>query len=97
MLEFHVRQQLAATGEKLAGIYPGNPKRATARPTTELLLRAVEGVTLTQIEYAGKPRAYLTPLTEVQLCIVQLLGLSPEIYLRLTHHSSNPLLKMSEL
>jgi transposase len=96
LLEFHVRQQLAATGEQLEGIYPGNPKRATARPTTELLLQAFEGVTLTRLEYAGKLRAYLTPLTELQHRIVQLLGLSPEIYLRLTQHSSNPLLKMSE-
>jgi transposase len=96
LLEFHVRQQLEATGEKLAGIYPGNPKRATARPTTELLLRAFEGVTLTRIEHAGKRSAHLTPLAEVQQRIVQLLGLSPEIYLRLAQYSSNPLLKMSE-
>jgi len=88
---------LEARGEKLVGIYPGNPKRATARPITELLLRAFEGVTLTRIEHAGKLSAHLTPLSEVQHRILQLLGLSPEIYLRLAQHSSKPLLKMSEL
>jgi transposase len=96
LLEFSVRRQLEAQGEKLAGIYPGNPKRATARPTTELLLCAFEGVTLTLIEQAGKLSAHLTPLSEVQHRILHLLGLVPEIYLRLAQHSSKLLLKMSE-
>jgi transposase len=97
LLEFSVRRQLHAEGEKLAGIYPGNPKRATARPTTELMLRTVEGVTLTVIGQAGEVGAYLTPLSAVQQRILQLLDLSPEIYLRLAQHSSKLLLKMSEL
>jgi len=97
LLEFSVRQQLQSKGEKLAGIYPGNPKRATARPTTELMLRAFEGVMLTEVAQADEVRVYLTPLSSVQQRILQLLGLSPEIYLRLAQHSSKPLLKMSEL
>jgi transposase len=35
LLEFVVRQRLAAERMVLAGLYAGNPKRATARPTTE--------------------------------------------------------------
>lgn len=97
LLEFSVRRQLQSQGEKLAGIYPGNPKRATAPPTTELMLRVFEGGTLTVIAQGGEVRAYLTPLSSVQQRILQLLGLSPEIYLRLTQHSPKPLLKMSEL
>jgi transposase len=97
LLEFSARQQLQARGEKLGGIYPGNPKRATAHPTTEMMLRAFEGLTLTLIERAGEVHAHLTRLEPVQQGILQLLGLSPEIYLRLAqHHSSKPLLKMSE-
>jgi transposase len=96
LLEFSVRRQLQSEGEKLAGLYPGNPKRATARPTSELRLRAFEGVTLTAIMRAGKVGAYLTPLSSVQHRILQLLGLSPEIYLRLAQHSLKSLLKMSE-
>lgn len=96
LLEFSVRRQLQAEGEKLAGIYPGNPKRATARPTSELMLRAFEGLTLTVLEQGDKVHAHLTPLSAVQQHILQLLGLSPEIYLRLAHHFSKPLLKMSE-
>lgn len=96
LLEFSVRQHLQARGEKLAGIYPGNPKRATARPTTEMMLRAFEGLTLTVLEQGGEVRAHLTPLLPVQQRILQLLDLSPEIYLRLAQHSSKLLLKMSE-
>jgi transposase len=96
LLEFSVRRQLQSEGEKLAEIYPGNPKRATARPTSELLLRAFEGVTLTAITRAGEVGTSLTPLSSVQQRILQLLGLSPEIYLRLAQHSLKSLLKMSE-
>jgi transposase len=96
LLECNVRRQLQGDGEKLAKLYPGNPKRATARPTAEMMLRTFEGVTLTVIEHAGEVRTHLTPLSSVQLRIVQLLGLSPDIYLCLAQHSSKLLLKMSE-
>nr|WP_234017140.1 hypothetical protein [Nostoc sp. 'Lobaria pulmonaria (5183) cyanobiont'] len=36
--------------EKLAGLYVGNPKRETARPTAELLLAAFKEITLLLIE-----------------------------------------------
>ncbi len=96
LLEFRVRQQWQSAGVKLAGLYPGNPKRAPARPTTALLLRVLDGVTLTGIAQAGEGGAYLTPLSSVPQRILPLLGLSPEIYLRLAPHSSKLLLKMSE-
>lgn len=101
LVEFSVRRELQAKGEKLAGIYPGNPKRATERPTTEMMLRVFEGVTLTRIEQGGQVQVHLTPLTPVQERILQLLRMSPEIYLRLAQHasklqSSKLLLKMSE-
>jgi transposase len=95
LLEFSARRTLQAEGQKLAGIYPGNPKRATARPTSEMMLRAFEGVTLTSIEQAAEVRAHLTPLEPVQQRILHLLRLSPEIYLRLVQHSSKPLLNSS--
>lgn len=96
LLEFSVRRQLHAEGEKLAGIYPGNPRRATARPTSEMMLHAFEGLTLTTIAQAGTVRTHLTPLSPVQHRILQLLGWSPEIYVLLAQHSSKPLFKMSE-
>ena len=45
-----MRRQLAAEGAKLAGLYAGNAKRETARPTAERLLEAFQEITLTVIE-----------------------------------------------
>ena len=46
LLEFVGRRQLAAEGTKLVGLYAGNPRRETARPTAEHLLEAFEDITL---------------------------------------------------
>nr|WP_238361229.1 hypothetical protein [Iningainema tapete] len=35
LLEFQVRSSLKENQEKLSGLYTGNPKRSTARPTAE--------------------------------------------------------------
>jgi transposase len=96
LLEFGARRQLHEEGQKLAGLYAGNPTRATARPTTELLLRAFEGLTLTLLRTSDGLRVHLTPLTTGQRRILKLLDLSPTIYLRLTQHCSEPLLNLSE-
>jgi transposase len=96
LLEFSARRHLQQAEEKLAGIYPGNPKRATARPTTEMLLQAFTGVTLTLLTEAHGVRAHVTPLSAVQQRIVQLLGFAPDLYLRLSLHFSKPILNLSE-
>lgn len=96
LLEFSARKHLQHEGGKLAGIYPGNPKRATERPTTELMLRAFEGLTLTLMTEAKCTRAHVTPLSAVQQRILQLFGFSPDIYLRLSQHFSKPVLNLSE-
>src|SRR2546423_342952 len=46
LLEFVVRRQVAAAGAKLAGLYAGNSKRETGRPTAERLLEAFQDITL---------------------------------------------------
>jgi transposase len=96
LVEFRVRRQLQGEGSQLAGLYPGNPKRATPSPTTEMMLRTFEGLTLTTINQAGQVMTHVTPLSALQLRILHLLALSPDIYLRLLHHSAQPSLKMSE-
>jgi transposase len=50
LLEFVGRRQLAAEQVNLAGLYAGNPKRATARPTAERMLEPFQEITLTLIE-----------------------------------------------
>ena len=97
LLEFSARRRLQAEGEKLAGIYPGNPTRATVRPTAEMMLRAFEGLTLTRVAQGKEISLLLTPLSAVQQRILQLLGQSLEIYLRLTRHASKPLFDSSKL
>lgn len=96
LLEFSARKHLQQASGKLAGIYPGNPKRATARPTTEMMLRAFAGLTLTLITDAQGRRAHVPPLSAVQQRILQLLGFSPDLYLRLSQHFSKPVLNLSE-
>jgi transposase len=96
LLEFGVRRQLYAQGQKLAGLYAGNPTRATARPTTELMLRAFEGLTLTRVSAGDGDHVHLTPLTPVQQRILELLDLPPTIYWRVAQHCSEPLRQMSE-
>jgi transposase len=96
LVEFRVRRQLQREGSQLAGLYPGNPKRTTAQPTTEMMLRTFEGLTLTTIHQAGQVMTHLTPLSALQLRILHLLRLSPDIYLPLLLHSANPSLKLSE-
>jgi len=46
LIEHTVRQRLADSNEKLPGLYAGNPKRATDRPTAEAMLQAFKGIYL---------------------------------------------------
>ncbi|CAN5704342.1 hypothetical protein BH23CYA1_BH23CYA1_22640 [soil metagenome] len=84
LLEFSVRTQLEADQQPLTGLYAGNPKRATQQPTAELLLKAFRGITLTIMEIDQVSQRFLSPLSVLQLRILQLLGSSDDIYLALT-------------
>ena len=89
-LEFVVRQRLAAARTVLVGLYTGNPKRATARPTTERLLKRFEGLTLTLIREGRRWRYHLTPLSRVHRRILALLDFPVAIYTRLCLDSHKP-------
>lgn len=86
VIEFKVAKQLNEQEEELAGIYEGNPKRSTAKPTAKRLLRQFRGISLVIIALTQgtKPQILLTDLTKVQLKIIQLLGFEPTIYTGLT-------------
>ena len=71
---------LAQKKTELAGIYPGNPKRSTATPTTERMLAAFDNINLTIIPIAGQLHYQVTPLTTVQLRILDLWELSDTLY-----------------
>jgi transposase len=90
LLEFVVRQRLTAERTGLAGLYDGNPKRATARPTTERLLQRFQGLTLTIIREGRRRRYHLTPLSRVQRRILALLNFPVDLYTRLCPDSHQP-------
>jgi transposase len=80
LVEYVVREGLQAAGETLSGLYAGNPKRQTARPTTERLLRAFRGITLTVVHLQDQTIRHVTPLSQLQQRILTLLGLPASIY-----------------
>ena len=83
LLEFGVRRRLATAKTTLGGLYAGNPKRVTARPTAERLLEAFQGLTLTIIREGRRRRRHLTPLSRVHQHILALLDFPGNIYTRL--------------
>ena len=84
LLEFSVRSELDSTRQELSGLYAGNPKRATAKPTAELLLRAFRGITLTVMKINGTLQYFLSALSQRQQRILQLLRAADDIYLSLS-------------
>jgi len=83
LTEFVVRRTLATEATGLAGLYPGNPKQQTQRPTTERLLAAFDNITLSLIQLPGQTIIHMTPLTPLQCRILELLDLPSSIYTQL--------------
>lgn len=84
LLEFSVRTSLETEQASLAGLYAGNPNRATTQPTAELLLKAFRGITLTIMEINQTAQRFLSPLSALQLRILHLIGCDDDIYLALS-------------
>ena len=80
LTEFTVRKALQEQDAKLDHIYAGNPKRATAKPTTEMMLRAFCGLNRIVINVNGTNCCYMTQLNGVQVRILELLGFPPSLY-----------------
>jgi hypothetical protein len=62
LMQFVVRRNLQRAGATLTGIYPGQPGRQTAQPTTEMMLAAFRGVPLARLKIDGTLHEHLTPL-----------------------------------
>jgi len=80
LVEYVVRQALQVAGETLKGLYAGNPQRKTARPTTERLLKAFRGITLSIVHLSDRTICHVTPLSDLQRRILELLELPVSIY-----------------
>ncbi len=77
LIEFVVRRQLLHQNESLAGLYDGNPKRSTTRPTAERLLNAFSGITM----YFHRDGSYeMTPLNAGQQQILSLMAIPQSLY-----------------
>ncbi len=83
LLEVVARRQLTAEGAKLAGLYAGNAKRETARPTAERLLEAFREVILTVVQGVHQTCRHLTALSPLPERILEMLGCSSQVYTRL--------------
>ena len=90
LLEGVVRRRLGEMGGQLTGLYAGNPKRATAHPTAESLLRAFKGLALSFVSVGNQTYRHVTPLSEVQHKILRLLDYPVTIYTELAVNSVNP-------
>jgi len=83
LLEFVARRSLEQQPEPLQGLYAGNPKRATSRPTAERLLKAFDGITLYRLSDGNTTWYEVTPLSALQRRILGLLGIPESVYTRL--------------
>ena len=77
---YTAKEALAQENKQLSGIFPGNPKRGTATPTTERMLQAFDNIHLLIMKLGSQVRYQLTPLSAVQERILALLGLPATLY-----------------
>jgi transposase len=86
LIEFVVRRKLKQNQEKLVGLIENNPKKGIDNPTTERLLKVFDNITLTIVKLPGQNIRHLPVLTPVQIRILELLGLSANVYTRLANN-----------
>ncbi len=80
LTEFVVRRSLSDSKQKIVGLYPENPKKATDSPTCERILKAFSNITLTIFETGDRVEGHLTPLSRMQTDILKHLGLKSSLY-----------------
>jgi transposase len=96
LLEWVVRERLRQEGQKVQGLYAGQPGRQTARPSAELLLRAMQTISISVVAVNGQTFAMLSPLSEVQQRLLQLWGLPPDLYEKVARGFPKPPVQTSE-
>jgi transposase len=96
LLEWVVRERLRRQGTKLQGLYAGQSGRKTARPSAELLLRAMKTVSVSLVEVNGQVHALLSPLTELQNRLLELWGMPPDLYEKVVCGFPKPAVNTSE-
>ncbi len=89
LFELRVRTALAEQSEELSGLYEGQTKRKTGRPTGTRMLKAITrmGMTLTYITSMQEECWHVTPMPPLLARILELVGLPPDCYSRLLTNS----------
>ena len=77
LMEFVVRRNLQTLNAKLSGLYDGNPRRTTERPSAEQMLRAFRHITLYLLPDGTSE---ITPLNPLQQRILALMNIPEAIY-----------------
>lgn len=100
--DYQAKQALAQEKSELTGIYRGNPKRGSSRPTTERMLKAFEPINLlimpSHMPSDTQQLCFVTPLSPVQERILALLGLPTSLYTSLQlDHDGHRLSQENEL
>jgi len=89
LIEYVVRRSLGQDRQTLAGLNPDRARKTTAHPTTERLLQAFRGVTLTVIQVKEQVVRHLTPLSALQEHILMRLGFDVTLYTGLEIHKTS--------
>lgn len=77
LMEFVVRQALIDTQQSLSGLYDGNPKRKTDRPSAEKMLKAFCNLTL---YFLPDSTIFITPINDLQKQILCLMKMPSSLY-----------------
>jgi transposase len=77
LMEFVVRQALQQTQQSLPGLYDGNPKRKTNRPSAEQMLKAFSNLTL---YFLPDSTIFVTPLSDLQKLILSFMKMPESLY-----------------
>lgn len=90
LIETQVRQGLQRENQTLSGLYPGQPRRQTDRPTGIRLLQAFSRaqITLTRFRDDSRTVWHISPLSSLHLHILRYLGLTPTLYSALAPNTS---------
>ena len=81
LMEYVVRERLTEEEENtVAGLYTGNRKRTTARPTAEKMREAFRGLRRMEVAQPEGVAVYMTPLNALQKRLLKLMGIPETIY-----------------
>ena len=86
LLEWVVRENVKKQGETLRGLYPGQAGRKTDSPSAELLLRAFGTLSISVVRVKGQIHVLFSGSSPLQLRLLKLLDMPPELYDSLVAH-----------